>query len=164
MGQNNRNLKVAKIHQHSTIKQKSLSYPQKTNQNDPKGSLKYVKFTFVKFLTQKVYEIACFIQIFIYLLNNFDTGHKEENNSLTISHKTNIKQQIFWGWTIQNSAKFNCAILNKNFRLSTVLTPQYFMEKLNRGPLNLTSISTHRTCLTPELHNFAHIALLDNVK
>merc|ERR1712113_577698 len=95
---------VAKIHQHSTIKQKSLSYPQKTNQNDPKGSLKYVKFTFVKFLTQKVYEIACFIQIFIYLLNNFDTGHKEENNSLTISHKTNIKQQIFW---VLDNTKFS---------------------------------------------------------
>merc|ERR1712111_302628 len=84
--QNNRNLKVAKIHQHSTIKQKSLSYPQKTNQNDPKGSLKYVKFTFVN------------------LLNNFDPGHKEENNSLTISHKTNIKQQIFW---VLDTTKFS---------------------------------------------------------
>ena len=53
--------KLPKYINTKTIKQKSLSYPQKTNQNDPKGSLKYVKFTFVKFLTQKVYEIACFI-------------------------------------------------------------------------------------------------------
>merc|ERR1711983_362292 len=78
--------KLPKYINTKTIKQKSLSYPQKTNQNDPKGSLKYVKFTFV------------------YLLNNFDTGHKEENNPLTISHKTNIKQQIFW---VLDNTKFS---------------------------------------------------------
>jgi len=56
--QNNRNLKVAKIIHHlstsSTHKkyQKSLFYINiRQIKNDPKGSLKYVKFTFVKFLT-----------------------------------------------------------------------------------------------------------------